>query len=101
MSNLKCIRLGAGEELLGEIVEQNEKIVKIKTPASVMIVPGQSSTSQFNIGLMPWMPYSDDDVFEIDRDKVVTIHNPSVELINHYNRMFGSGIQIASAGSLT
>lgn len=100
MTKIKCIRLVAAEELIGEFVAETEKTVTIRTPASVLIVPGQAGGSQISIGLMPWLPYSDDDEFEISRANIVAIHNPSVDLINNYNRMFGSGIQIAAAGSL-
>lgn len=99
MSNLKCIRLVAGEEVMGDVDESSETHVKVRTPASIHLVPGQSS-QQVSIGLLPWLPYSDDDVFTIGRDKIVTIHTPSVDLINNYNRLFGSGIQIAGAGTL-
>lgn len=100
ISKIKCIRLPAGEELIGEVVNETETLITIKTPASVLLVPGQASGSQFSIGLLPWLPYSDDDKFDISKDKVITIHAPSLDLINNYNRLFGSGIQIATAGSI-
>lgn len=99
-SKIKCIRLPAGEEIIGELVEETETNLVINKPASVLLVPGQSGASQFSIGLIPWLPYSDDDSFSIARDKVLTVHNPSIDLLNNYNRMFGSGIQIAAAGSV-
>lgn len=99
MSQIKCIRLPAGEEIIGDIVSETEATITISTPASVLLVPGQSGGSQVSIGLMPWLPYSEDDKFVIQKDKIITTHNPSIDLLNNYNRMFGSGIQIASAGS--
>ena len=100
ISKIKCVRMPAGEELIGEIVAETDTTVTIKTPASVLIVPGQSNGPQFSIGLMPWLPYSDDNEFVLSRDKIVAIHTPNIDLINNYNRMFGSGIQIATAGSI-
>ena len=100
ISKIKCIRLPAGEELIGEVVAETDTTITLKTPASVLIVPGQMGASQFSIGLMPWLPYSDENEFVISRDKVITVHTPNTDLINNYNRMFGSGIQIAAAGSL-
>lgn len=100
ISKIKCVRMPGGEELIGEIVTETDTTVTIKTPASVLIVPGQMGNPQFSIGLMPWMPYSEDTEFVLSRDKIITIHNPNIDLINNYNRMFGSGIQIAAAGSL-
>lgn len=100
MANVKCIRLPAGEEVIGEVVAENDKTITIRTPASVLLVPGQGASSQVSIALMPWLPYSDDDSFDISKDKVLTMHNPSVELVNNYSRMFGTGIQIATAGSI-
>jgi hypothetical protein len=52
------------------------------------------------VALMPWIPFSDNKEFTIKSNMVVTEYTPSVELINRYNSMFGSGIQIASASAL-
>lgn len=98
--SVMCIRLPAGEEIMGEIVSQNASMITIQNPAAVMLVPGQSDTSRVNIGLMPWLPYSDQDQFDISRDKILTLHAPNVELLNNYNRMFGSGIQLVTNSSI-
>lgn len=98
MSNIKCVRLVAGEEVIGEVTDLNDAVT-IKNPAAIHLVPRQDG--QVGIGLHPWLPYSEDESFLISKDKVVTTHNPSIELINNYNRLYGSGIQIASAETLT
>ena len=97
-NEIKCVRLVAGEEIIGKVTK-NDNTVTVSNPAAIHLVPRQDG--QVGIGLHPWLPYSDDDSFDIGLDKVLTIHNPSIDLINNYNRLYGSGIQIASAGSLS
>jgi hypothetical protein len=41
------------------------------------------------------MPYVDGKV-EINKDKVVIVADPTVEMRNNYSKMFGSGIEIAN-----
>lgn len=98
--SVMCIRLPAGEEIMGNIVYESSSTVTIQSPAAVMLVPGQDQSGQVNIGLMPWLPYSDQDQFEISRDKILTMHTPNVELLNNYNRMFGSGIQLVTNSTI-
>lgn len=95
---IKCLRLIAGEEIIGDVIS-SEGSYDVRSPAGIHMVPGGHQGQQVSIGLLPWLPYSDDEVFSIAADKVICVHNPSTDLINNYNRLFGSGIQIASAGA--
>lgn len=92
------IQLMNGSDLIGSIDKQ-EKFYIIKDPAQVALVPS-SSTGQMSVALIPWIPFSDNKEFLINLNMVVTEFTPSVELINRYNEMFGSGIQIATASAL-
>ena len=94
MSNVKCIVLTSGVELMGMIEEKVESIV-IKEAAHVAMVP--SGNGQLSYAVIPWLPYAKDGTFSISVDNILTVFEPNTEILNHYNRMFGSGIQIASS----
>lgn len=91
---IMCLKLITGEELIGSI-DVNSSSFFITNPAAIVMMPG--STGKVNMGLVPFLPYSEDTRFEILKDHAIIVHNPSTELINNYNRLFGSGIQIAGA----
>jgi len=101
MAFIMGIQLVNGTDLIGTITGLNDNsasTITIEDPAQVAMMPGQSgSPNSMSIGLLPWVPYSEESKFVIQKDKIVTSFTPSVDLINNYNRIFGSGIQIASS----
>jgi hypothetical protein len=98
MNIVMGIQLINGSDLIG-VIDKQDSYFTITDPAQVALVPS-SSSGQMGIALMPWIPFSDNREFTIKSNMVVTEFTPSVELINRYNSMFGSGIQIASASAL-
>lgn len=94
MSNVKCVVLTSGVELMGMIEEKVESIV-IKEAAHVAMVPAGSG--QISYAVIPWLPYANDNTFSISVDNILTVFEPNTEILNHYNRIYGSGIQIASS----
>lgn len=95
MSNLQCLKLITGEEIIGDVTKLTDGSIKVKDAAAIVMMPG--SSNKVNLGLVPFLPYSEDDTFMLAMEHVIVVHKPSTELINNYNRIFGSGIQIASA----
>lgn len=93
---IQCVKLTTGEEIIGEVNEnRNDAVIKIKDAASIHMVPSQSG--QVNIAMLPWLPYSNDTTFMIAKENIMVMpFEPSTELLNRYNQMFGSGIQIAN-----
>ena len=94
--NIKVIRLVNGEELIGKYSESPTH-VELENVGVVQMIPTQTGV---NIGLFPFAPYAEEETFEFSHEHIVTSFTPSTDLLNNYNRMFGSGIQIAGAGSL-
>lgn len=96
MDKIICLKLASGEEVAGKLVDQNDDIIKLKDIASIVMMPGGGG-GQVGLGLMPFLPYANDGAFEFNRKFVMVEFEPGVDMLNNYNRMFGSGIQIASA----
>jgi hypothetical protein len=95
---IKLLTLKLGMNIISDVEQQDSKVI-IKKPAVVM---SQQQSGQIAIGFSPFLEMSEE--FEtgitIDMTEVLTITTPKLELINQYNRYFGSGIQIATAESL-
>lgn len=95
MSNLQCLKLVTGEEIIGDVSKLSDGSIKVKNAAAIVMMPGASN--KVNLGLVPFLPYAEDDTFTFDHVHIILLYKPATDLINNYNRIFGSGIQIASA----
>jgi len=98
---IKIIKLVSGEELIGEVVEeyhtQDGVDYELKEVAIVQMVPTQTGVG---LSLFPFAPYTEDSSHIFRSKHIIIAMVPGIDLINNYNKMYGSGIQIASAGSL-
>ena len=92
---VKLLRLKSGEDIVGEIIKENEELITIRNPAILMPVshsPGRQD--QIQIGLAPWIPFSEEKEFKLPRDWVLLITIPAQNIVNNYNQIFGSGIVV-------
>lgn len=96
MDKIVCLKLMSGEEVIGKLFEKNGVAVILKDVASIVMMPG-AAHGQVGLGLMPFLPYAEDKKIDFNRTHVMVEFEPGVDMLNNYNRMFGSGIQIASA----
>jgi hypothetical protein len=62
------------------------------------MVPGKTS-GEMGYAIIPWLPYGAEGKFSIKREHILTTFEPTVDMVNYYNRVLGSGIQIASPGN--
>jgi F0F1-type ATP synthase alpha subunit len=96
--NVKILKLITGEELIGKVVDEGEIGIVIDDPANIHMAPTQDSRMQ--LYLIPYAPYADKDQFTLKPQHVIMQYEPNTDLLNKYNSMFGSGIQIAGAGRM-
>ena len=86
--NIKVIRIVSGEELIGD---WNDEKSTITNP--VIMVP----VAKDKLGFSPWIPYVDEEEFQLKEQHIVTILTPDNKLQNEYNRVYGSGLIIPDA----
>jgi hypothetical protein len=91
---VKIVRLTTGEDLIGELEVLNNSRYKVTDVGIVQLVSTQTGVG---ISLYPFAPYAEKSEFIFKEEHVLTTFNPSVDLLNNYSQMFGSGIQIASS----
>ena len=99
---VKLLRLKSGEDIVGEIVRENEELIVISNPAILMPVshsPGRQD--QIQIGLAPWIPFSEEKEFKLPRDWILLTTIPAQDIVNNYNQMFGSGIVVPKVSPKT
>jgi len=91
--NVKCYKLVTGEEVIAKEEQSGDDFVILKDPVALVPVPGQNG--QYGYGMMPFMPTVDADRFNIAKRNIILSGDPVTDILNKYNSMFGSGIQIA------
>lgn len=87
--NVKLIRLINGEELISEVISDGESSITIKNPVRVVVVPTKTDPKMPTVGFAPWVDFSDDKQFTLDKRHIIVIMTPVQEFINQYNGMFG------------
>lgn len=96
MSNVNVYKLVTGEEIIGEVFNRYDNYIVLKNPAQIIL---QRTEQGVGVGLAPYMPYVDGDL-NLNRTSILADGNPNQQMVNEYNRIFGSGIQIAPASAL-
>lgn len=94
--SIKVFKLINGEEIISEVFNHYSEHFELKNPATIIV---QQTEQGVGIGLAPYMPYVNGNV-ELNKSAVASSGTPEVKMENEYRRIFGSGIQIAQAGSL-
>jgi hypothetical protein len=88
------VRLVNGEELMGQLGDETDTTIQLSKVAVIQMMPSQSG---LNVGLFPFAPYSEDEKFTFKKEHVVTTFTAGLEILNNYNQIYGSGIQIAGS----
>jgi hypothetical protein len=96
MMKAKVFKLISGEELIAEIFNYYNETVELKKPAQIVV---QQTERGMGVGLAPYMPYVEGNV-HLYRNAIASEGDPVDQMKNEYNRLFGSGIQIAPASAL-
>ena len=82
----KLIKLIDGTELVGQVsVSDNDKFLRIEEPLQLKTV---AKSTQFGArddsSLAPWIPFSNDKVFSIPKERVITIASINKDLTHYY-----------------
>ena len=96
MDKIKVFKLINGEELIAEVFNNYDRHIELKAPAQIVM---QQTKEGVGVAMAPYMPYVNGNI-ELYRHAIASSGVPDVKMENEYSRLFGSGIQIASAGSV-
>ena len=97
---IKLLRLKSGEDIVADVIGENSEYFIIAQPAMLMPV-GDGRGGSVQIGLTPWMPFSEAKDFELPRDWVLITTEPAQDIVNNYNQVFGSGIVVPKVSPKT
>jgi hypothetical protein len=78
MADVQIIKLSSGEDIIGTVTE----------------LTLEGGKYEFVLGLTPYCPYAKDLTIPIMPMHVISVYHPSTDLLNEYNRRFGSGLVV-------
>ena len=90
---VKLLRLKSSEDIIGDIVSENSEYITVSNPAMLMPV-GDPRAGNVQMGLAPWLPFSDQKEIDFPRDWILVITDAVQDIVNNYNQAFGSGIVV-------
>lgn len=96
MSDVRVFKMINGEEIIGSIVSTDSSKYEVKNPAQIVL---QRTETGMGVAIAPYMPYADGNI-NLYQTAIASDCNPDINLVNEYNKIFGSGIQIAPASAL-
>jgi len=93
---IKIFKLITGEELISKVTSGSDIGYHLDNPASILV---KQTNSGMGIALAPFLPYSKDTVY-LFKHAIALEGDADDQLVNEYNRIFGSGIVVAPASAL-
>lgn len=97
MADVQILKLTSGEDIIGPVTEVNlegGKMIQIERPCYIMMRPKPENQSEFVLSLTPYAPYAKDHTVPIMPMHVISVFTPNTDLLNEYNRRFGTGIVV-------
>jgi hypothetical protein len=94
--SIRVFKLISGEEIIGEVFNHFDREIELKSPATIVI---QQTERGVGVGLMPYMAYATGNI-HLHRHAIASDAEPDAKMVNEYNRIFGSGIEVVPASAL-
>ena len=94
---VKVFKMINGEEIIGEVFDVFSDTIELKEAAQIVLQ--RTDGGGMGVALAPVMPYAEGNL-KFHKQSIMIEGEPSQSLVNEYNRVFGSGIQVAPASAL-
>lgn len=88
----------SGEEVIAKVEATNSEWTELRNPATIMMQ--DDGRGKIGMGLIPFAVYAKDNKVIMYNNAIAFKMEIDVKLENEYNRIFGSGIQIATTTDL-
>ena len=98
MANLRILKLSTGEEIVGDIVEENADKYRMENPCVLAI--GMNQAGKAALQMQPLLIFSEQKVVEFNPNHVIYNVSVAQEIKNKYNEIYGSGIVLPTSQSI-
>jgi|TARA_B110000285_G_C15142333_1_gene631810 topoisomerase IA-like protein len=92
MNEIMVIKMMNGEEIITKISKEDEETIQCEKPAIIMLSPNQNGKG-VQVQMGPYSAFTDKPI-AINKQAVLYIAEPNTEILNSYNKNFGSGLII-------
>lgn len=99
-ANITLIKFLGGEEILAEVLSEEATTLTVKNAVRIVVIPDQLNPKTPQVGLAPYLQFSDTKELTFNRNLVVTTATPLTDFVNQYNSLFG-GIHIPTSSIIT
>ena len=99
-ANVTLIKFLGGEEILAEVLSEEATTLTVKNAVRIVVIPDKMDPKTPQVGLAPYLQFSDDKELTFNRNLIVTTATPLTDFVNQYNSLFG-GIQLATSKIIT
>ena len=99
-ANVTLIKFLGGEEILAEVLSDGIEKLTVKNAVRIVVIPDKSSPQTPQVGLAPYLQFSDSKELTFNKNLIVTTATPLTDFVNQYNSLFG-GIQVPSSKIIT
>ena len=99
-SKVTLLKFLGGEEVLAEVVSDSGTAISVKNAVRIVVIPDQLNPKSPQVGLAPYLQFSEDKELTFNKSLIVTTATPVTEFVNQYNSLFG-GIQLATSKIIT
>ena len=99
-ANVTLFKFLGGEEILAEVVSDSGTAISVKNAVRIVVIPDQLNPKSPQVGLAPYLQFSEDKDLTLNKNLIVTTATPVTEFVNQYNSLFG-GIQIPTSKIIT
>lgn len=101
MSNVQVMYFLNGEMVIGEVKEPMDLLedfgnITVSNPCAIALVPDNGGSDRVGVQLRPWCPFAGTKDLKVSRSHIVYMVEPVVDLLNQYQKLFGTGLVIAS-----
>lgn len=90
---VKAFKLVSGEDIMAEVVTSDTSVVILDKPAVILVQRGEGGN--VGVGLQPYTPFAAGNI-TLYKTSLIAEFDVDMNLVNEYNRIFGSGIVIAN-----
>jgi hypothetical protein len=105
MSNVQVMHFLNGEDVIGDVKEPADLMddfgtITIDNACVIVLMPDTNNPDRVGVQFRPWCPFNAGTSVKVSRSHIVYIAEPVVDLLNQYQRLFGTGLVIAGAGDV-
>ena len=80
-TNLKLIRM-LGEEVIAEVISETDTTITVKNAVRIVVIPDQMNPKSPQVGLAPFLQFSDQKELVINKNLVITTATPLTDFVN-------------------